>query len=123
MTRDGAHETEYNPFLISELIIDNCGTPDAVFAHLLQGIAGQDHLSSLSYVNYNEIGPKTLQKLHQVFDCNTLQELNLTNIKIEQPLTAELLQDLLPMSSLLHLKLSDINLNHPSITPILLELL
>ena len=123
MQREGSHEPEYNRYLISELLIDNCGTTDAVFATLLEGITCQDQLTSLTYINHNEVGPASVRALNQLFQQGTLRELNLTNIKIEQPQMAELLEDLLPMSSLARLKLSAINLNHPRITSALLEVL
>jgi len=123
MKREGSRETEYNQFLINELLIDNCGTSDAVFANLLQGIICQDHLTSLSYINHNEIGSASLRGLKQLFENSQLRELNLTNIKIEQPIMAELLENLVPVVHIIRLKLSGINLNHSGITSALLEVL
>jgi hypothetical protein len=123
MQREGAHEPEYNQFLINELLIDNCGTTDAVFATLLEGIICQDQLTSLTYINHNEIGPASVRALNQLFGLGTLRELNLTNIKIEQPQMSELLENLLPVESLVRLKLSAINLNNSSIISALLEVL
>jgi hypothetical protein len=123
MQREGAHEPEYNQFLINELLIDNCGTTDAVFATLLEGIICQDQLTSLTYINHNEIGPASVRALNQLFELGTLRELNLTNIKIEQPQMSELLENLLPVESLVRLKLSAINLNNSSIISALLEVL
>jgi hypothetical protein len=86
MIKESSHEIDYNPYLVTELIVDNCGTGDEAFALLLQGVVCQKHLTSLSYSHYNEVGPASLLGFQKLIELNTLCELNLTNIKIEQPI-------------------------------------
>ena len=112
MRRESSHEVDCNPYLVSELIVDNCGTGDEALALLLQGVLCQKHLTSLSYSQYNEFGSASLLGFQKLLAHDTLRELNLTNIKIEQPTMQQLLESLIPVESLSRLRLSKLNLNH-----------
>ena len=99
---------------IREINLDDNGLKDAAFAHILEALASQPAVKSISYVN-NEIGAKSIAQLSKMLQAENecdLSDLRITRVKSSKHDLNMLLQALSKSTNrLTRLRLSHIEID------------